>query len=63
MGPGDRADRGRTYNFPQGAVTDHRINLTLHKIDAIMDGDLGEITAALAAEHQAEQLAGLAQSA
>ena len=61
IGSGDRSDRIRTYNFPQGRVTDHRINLTLHKIDSIMDGDLSEITAALAAEHQAEQLAGLAQ--
>jgi peptide chain release factor 1 len=63
IGSGDRSDRIRTYNFPQGRVTDHRINLTLHKIDAIMDGDLAEITAALAAEHQAEQLASLAQNA
>ncbi len=61
IGTGDRSDRVRTYNFPQGRVTDHRINLTLHKIDAIMDGDLGELTGALSAEHQAEQLAGLAQ--
>jgi len=61
IGSGDRSDRIRTYNFPQGRVTDHRINLTLHKIDAIMDGDLAEITAALASEHQAEQLASLAQ--
>jgi peptide chain release factor 1 len=62
IGSGDRSDRIRTYNFPQGRVTDHRINLTLHRIDAIMDGDLSEITAALSAEHQAEQLAGLAES-
>jgi len=63
IGSGDRSDRIRTYNFPQGRVTDHRINLTLHKIDSIMDGDLSEITAALAAEHQAEQLASLGQNA
>jgi peptide chain release factor 1 len=63
IGTGDRSDRIRTYNYPQGRVTDHRINLTLHKIDAIMDGDLSEITAALAAEHQAELLASLAQNA
>ena len=63
MGSGDRSERIRTYNFPQGRVTDHRINLTLHRIDAIMDGDLEEITSALAREHQAEQLAGLARSA
>jgi peptide chain release factor 1 len=63
VGSGDRSDRIRTYNFPQGRVTDHRINLTLHKIDSIMDGDLTEITGALAAEHQAELLASLAQNA
>ena len=62
IGSGDRSDRIRTYNFPQGRVTDHRINLTLHKIDAIMDGDLGEVTSALAAEHQAELLASLADA-
>ncbi len=61
VGSGDRSDRVRTYNFPQGRVTDHRINLTLHKIDAIMDGDLAELTGALMAEHQAELLAGLAE--
>ncbi|HSJ95738.1 MAG TPA: peptide chain release factor 1 [Myxococcota bacterium] len=61
VGSGDRSDRIRTYTFPQGRVTDHRINLTLHKIDAIMDGDLEDLTAALAAEHQAGQLAALAQ--
>jgi peptide chain release factor 1 len=63
IGSGDRSDRIRTYNFPQGRVTDHRINLTLHKIDSIMDGDLSEITSALAAEHQAEQLASLSENA
>ena len=62
VGSGDRSDRIRTYNFPQGRVTDHRINLTLHKIDAIMDGDLDEITSALAHEHQAEQLAAIAEA-
>jgi peptide chain release factor 1 len=62
VGSGDRSDRIRTYNFPQGRVTDHRINLTLHKIEAIMDGDLVEITSALAAEHQAEQLSNLSGS-
>ncbi|MDR3394151.1 MAG: peptide chain release factor 1 [Parasulfuritortus sp.] len=60
VGTGDRSDRIRTYNFPQGRITDHRINLTLYKIDAIMDGDLGELIAGLTAEHQAEQLAALA---
>ena len=62
IGSGDRSDRIRTYNFPQGRVTDHRINLTLYKIDQVMDGDLSELTGALAAEHQAEQLAGLAEN-
>ena len=61
VGSGDRSERIRTYNFPQGRVTDHRINLTLYKIEQIMDGDLGELTQALTAEHQAEQLAALAE--
>ncbi len=60
IGSGDRSERIRTYNFPQGRVTDHRINLTLYKIDAIMDGDLDDLIAGLNAEHQAEQLAALA---
>ncbi|MGA8053301.1 MAG: peptide chain release factor 1 [Burkholderiales bacterium] len=63
IGSGDRSDRIRTYNFPQGRVTDHRINLTLYRIAAIMDGDLDELVAALQAEHQAEQLAALAEEA
>jgi peptide chain release factor 1 len=62
VGSGDRSDRIRTYNFPQGRVTDHRINLTLYRIDAIMDGDLTELSDALMAEHQAELLAGLAEA-
>ncbi len=61
IGSGDRSERIRTYNFPQGRVTDHRINLTLYKIDQIMDGDLNELTSALMAEHQTEQLAALAE--
>jgi peptide chain release factor 1 len=61
VGSGDRSERIRTYNFPQGRVTDHRINLTLYKIDRIMDGELDELISALAAEHQAEQLAQLAE--
>jgi peptide chain release factor 1 len=61
IGSGDRSERIRTYNFPQGRVTDHRINLTLYKIDAIMDGDLEEVVNALTAEHQAELLAELGQ--
>ena len=63
IGSGDRSDRIRTYNFPQGRVTDHRINLTLYKIDMIMDGDLEELVSALAAEHQADQLAALGDDA
>ena len=63
VGSGDRSERIRTYNFPQGRVTDHRINLTLYRIDAIMDGDLDELSERLAAEHQAEQLAALAEAA
>ena len=59
VGSGDRSERIRTYNFPQGRVTDHRINLTLYKIDSIMDGDLNELINALLTEHQAELLAAL----
>ena len=62
IGSGDRSERIRTYNFPQGRVTDHRINLTLYKIDQIMDGDLSELTGALTAEHQAELLAALGEA-
>lgn len=62
VGSGDRSERIRTYNFPQGRITDHRINLTLYKIDAIMDGDLHELTGALIAEHQAELLATMSES-
>jgi len=63
IGSGDRSERIRTYNFPQGRVTDHRINLTLYKIGNIMDGDLYELTGALSSEHQAEQLAALGEEA
>ena len=61
IGSGDRSERIRTYNFPQGRVTDHRINLTLYKIDRIMDGELDEIVDALAAARQAEQIAALSE--
>jgi peptide chain release factor 1 len=59
IGSGDRSERIRTYNFPQGRMTDHRINLTLYKLEAIMDGDLDELIATLVSEHQAELLASL----
>ena len=59
VGTGDRSDRIRTYNFPQGRITDHRINLTLYKIDAMMDGDITDLLNALAAEHQADLLAAM----
>ncbi|MCH2167351.1 MAG: peptide chain release factor 1 [Oceanicola sp.] len=57
VGSGDRSERIRTYNFPQGRMTDHRINLTLYRLDAILTGDLEEIVAALAADDQARKLA------
>ena len=57
VGTGMRNERIRTYNFPQGRVTDHRIGLTLYQIDAVMDGGLDELIDALAAARQAEELA------
>ena len=58
VGTGDRSERIRTYNFPQGRVSDHRINLTLYKLPEVIEGEaLGELVDALVAEHQAEQLA------
>ncbi|MDB5797996.1 MAG: prfA [Paucimonas sp.] len=63
IGSGDRSERIRTYNFPQGRMTDHRINLTLYKLDFIMDGDLDDLTTALMAEHQAELLAAMGDDA
>ena len=59
IGSGDRSDRIRTYNFPQGRLTDHRINLTLYKLLMVMEGDLGEVVQALLHEREAEQLAEL----
>ena len=61
VGSGDRSERIRTYNYPQGRVTDHRINLTLHKLPTMMQGDLDELTDALMAEQRAEMLAALAE--
>ncbi len=60
IGSGDRSERIRTYNYPQGRVSDHRINLTLHKLDQIMDGNLDELIEALVMTHQAEKLKAMA---
>ena len=59
IGSGDRSERIRTYNFPQGRVTDHRINLTLYKLAQVMDGDLGDLVDALQGARAAQQLAQL----
>ena len=59
IGTGDRSEKIRTYNFPQGRVTDHRIKLTLHKLDSIMNGDLDEIIDSLIAADQAAKLASM----
>ena len=61
VGSGDRSERIRTYNFPQGRVTDHRINLTLYKLDEILSGQLDQVIEPLLTEHQAEQLAELGE--
>jgi peptide chain release factor 1 len=61
VGSGDRSERIRTYNFPQGRVTDHRINLTLYKIDRMMMGEIDEVVDALLADYQADQLAQLGE--
>jgi peptide chain release factor 1 len=62
IGSGDRSDRIRTYNFPQGRLTDHRINLTLYKLNLVMDGDLGDVIHALQVARGAEELAALEQA-
>ena len=59
IGSGDRSDRIRTYNFPQGRLTDHRINLTLYKLGMVMEGDLDEVIGALQGARAAQQLAAL----
>ena len=59
IGTGDRSEKIRTYNFPQGRVTDHRIKLTIYKIDQVLDGDLDEILDSLIAADQAEKLAAM----
>ena len=56
VGTGDRSERIRTYNFPQGRVTDHRIGLTLHRLDGVLNGDLNEIIDALITADQSEKL-------
>ena len=56
VGSGDRSERIRTYNFPQGRLTDHRINLTLYKLDAVMEGEIGDVLDALGSHHQTELL-------
>ena len=61
VGTGDRSDRIRTYNFPQGRLTDHRINLTLYKLAEVMEGDLDAVVGPLRREHQADQLAALSE--
>ena len=59
VGSGDRSERIRTYNYPQGRVTDHRINLTLYKLDEILAGSLDQVVQPLINEYQADQLAAL----
>jgi peptide chain release factor 1 len=61
IGSGDRSERIRTYNYPQGRITDHRINLTLYKIEAITEGDMDELIGALSNEYQADLLASLGE--
>ena len=61
VGSGDRSERSRTYNFPQGRITDHRINLTLYKLQDILEGNLDHVIEPLATEHQAAQLAAMEQ--
>jgi len=62
VGSGDRSERIRTYNFPQGRLTDHRINLTLYKLESIIEGDLDQVIEPLIQEHQANQLAAVAEA-
>jgi peptide chain release factor 1 len=59
VGSGDRSERIRTYNFPQGRVTDHRINLTLYKLDRVIEGEMDELVDALVADDQAARLAAM----
>ncbi|MCX2956779.1 MAG: peptide chain release factor 1, partial [Candidatus Regiella insecticola] len=61
LGSGDRSDRSRTYNFPQCRVTDHRINLTLYRLDEVMEGKLDILIEPIVQEYQADQLAALSE--
>ena len=61
IGTGDRSEKIRTYNYPQGRVTDHRIKLTLHRLDAIINGDLSEVIDSLIAADQAAKLASMSE--
>ncbi|MEF1189624.1 peptide chain release factor 1, partial [Vibrio parahaemolyticus] len=63
LGSGDRSDRIRTYNYPQGRVSDHRINLTIYRLNEVMEGDLQSLIDPVVQEHQADQLAALAENA
>ena len=63
VGTGDRSERIRTYNYPQGRITDHRINLTLYKLEEVMEGDLEDVIDPLIHEHQADLLASLSEEA
>ena len=62
IGTGDRSEKIRTYNFPQGRVTDHRINLTLYRLDEVMNGKIDELIQPIITEYQADQLAALSES-
>ncbi|MCW8888876.1 MAG: peptide chain release factor 1, partial [Gammaproteobacteria bacterium] len=61
VGSGDRSERIRTYNYPQGRVTDHRINLTLYKLEDMMQGEMDQVIEPLINEYQADQLASLSE--
>ena len=61
LGSGDRSDKIRTYNYPQGRVTDHRINLTIYRLDEVMNGKIDELIQPIITEHQADQLAALSE--
>ena len=61
LGSGDRSDKIRTYNYPQGRVTDHRINLTLYRLDEVMNGKMDELIQPIITEYQADQLATLSE--